>query len=71
MEDILAWLADEIDDMQAPDPRRDRARAIKTALAGGTSRREAAAAHGVSLSTVGRIARGELWADVEIPAPAA
>ena len=65
VEDIIAWIQTEMADMeQSPSTPEGAARAesIKAALAEGTPRRDIAAAHAVSVSTVGRIARGEAWA---------
>lgn len=66
MEEAKAWLGwDEPDAAAAVDlSPEDRARQIKLALSDGEGRKSVAERFHVSLSTVGRIARGEAWAHV-------
>ena len=69
MEELEEWYANEVAAMSGSsaatsDTERgiERARGIKAALASGEARRVIAERFDVSVSTVGRIARGEAWA---------
>lgn len=69
VEELEEWYANEVAAMSGSsaatsDTERgiERARGIKAALASGEARRVIAERFDVSVSTVGRIARGEAWA---------
>lgn len=69
VEELEEWYANEVAAMSGSgavadvaDDGAERARGIKAALASGEARRVIAERFNVSVSTVGRIARGEAWA---------
>lgn len=65
VEDILSWLQDEFQQM-TPEGVGDglrRAREVRRLAATGMPRRDIAGRVGVSISTVGRIIRGDAWPD--------
>lgn len=63
MRDWLGW--DTVEDAAGVDlSPEDRARQIKLALTAGDARKAIAERFDVSLSTVGRIARGDAWAHI-------
>ncbi len=67
VEELEQWYAEEVAAMSGgstPDEGVERDRGIKAALAAGDARRVIAERFSVSVSTVGRIARGEAWATV-------
>lgn len=70
VEELEEWYANEVAAMSSSgtatgvaDSGAERARRIKAALASGEARRVIAERFNVSVSTVGRIARGEAWAN--------
>ncbi|MCT1790625.1 hypothetical protein [Dermabacter hominis] len=70
VEELEEWYANEVAAMSGSstatgdtDSGVERARGIKAALASGEPRRVVAERFNVSVSTVGRIARGEAWAN--------
>lgn len=67
VESIVEWLGAEFGGMVERTPAEQRALDIRQGLADGHSRAALAEHYGVSLSTVGRIARGEAWGHLTSP----
>lgn len=66
MAEWLGWDGVEAPPVEVVFSPADRAQAIKGDLASGVRRADIAAAFGVSLSTVSRIARGESWGHIPV-----